>query len=186
MRWRTIACALTTAMLLALSIGSAAATTAPTNLNELAQQQTNLALKFYEGQNVSPPKCGQGQGLNGIDGVFLLPVPLFTPGDQTINCKTSARLVLLDLGGFVITEDNRYPASACPVDGQQKPCTRENLEPSCDDIIAQDFFGIPLPVKATLDHEKLITTKEPINSGVFTARVNRHAQVPGRETRPLR
>lgn len=163
------------------SIGSAAATTAPRHLTELAQQQTNLALKFYKGQNVSPPKCGQGQGSNGVDGVFLLPVPLFTPGDQTLNCKTSARSVLVDLGGFVITEDNRYPASVCPVNGQNRPCTKENLEPSCDDIIAQGFFGIPLPVDARLDGEKLITRRvpKPINSGVFTARVNRHAQVPG-------
>jgi hypothetical protein len=180
MRLRTIACALTTAMLLALSVGSAAATTTPKHLTQLAQQQTNLALKFYKGQNVSPPKCGQGQGSNGVDGVFLLPVPLFTPGDQTLNCKTSARSVLVDLGGFVITEDARYPASVCPVDGQNKPCTRENLKPSCDDIIAQDFFDIPLPVDARLDGKKLITRRvpEPINSGVFTARVNRHAQVP--------
>ena len=87
MRLRTIACAVTTVVLLALSIGSAAATTAPTHLQKLAQQQTNLALKFYKGQNISPPKCGQGQGSNGVDGVFLLPVPLFTPGDQTSTAR---------------------------------------------------------------------------------------------------
>jgi hypothetical protein len=66
-------------MLLVLSVGSAAATTSTTRLQKLAQEQTNLLLKFYEGQNVSPPTCGQGEGLNGINGVFLLPVPSFTP-----------------------------------------------------------------------------------------------------------
>jgi hypothetical protein len=181
MRLRTIACALMTAMVLTLSIGSATATTAPRHLKQLAQQQTNLALKFYEGQNVSPPKCGQSQGSNGIHGVFLLPVPLFTPGDQTLNCKTNARSILVDLGGFVITEDPRFPASFYELNGQKVPFTRENLEPICEDIIAQGFFGLPLPVHARLDREKLITRRvpKPINSGVFTARVNRHAQVPG-------
>jgi hypothetical protein len=178
MRLRTIACALTTVILLALSAGSAAATTAPTHLQKLAQQQTNLALKFYEGQNVSPPKCGQGQGSNGIDGVFLLPVPLFTPGDQTLNCKTRARSVLVDLGGFVITEDPRFPDSFYELNGQKVPFTRENLESICDDIIAQGSLGTPTPAK--LDGHPLISGPgpEPINSGVFTARVNRHAQIP--------
>jgi hypothetical protein len=54
----------------------------------------------------------QGQGSNGIDGVFLLPVLSFAPGDETLNCKTRARSVLVDLGGFVITEDNRFPESS--------------------------------------------------------------------------
>ena len=52
MRLRTIACALAIAMLLVLSVGSAAATTSTTRLQKLAQEQTNLLLKFYEGQNV--------------------------------------------------------------------------------------------------------------------------------------
>jgi hypothetical protein len=173
MRLRTIACALMTAILLALSIGSAAATTAPTHLKRLAQQQTNLLLKFYEGQNVSPPKCGQGQGFNGIDGVFLLPVPAFTPGNETVTCKTSARSVLVDLGGFVLTEDKR--SSWTLKNGQVIPFTRENLEPICADIIAQGLLSDPMP--ATLDGRPI--TGPLLNSGVFTAKVNRHAQIPG-------
>ena len=133
MRLRTIACALMTAMLLALSIGSAAATTAPRHLQKLAQQQTNLALKFYNGQNVSPPKCGQGQRPHGINGVFLLPVPLFTPGDQTVNCKTKARKVLVDLGGFILTEDN--VSTWTLKNGKEIPFTRKNLERICNYII---------------------------------------------------
>jgi hypothetical protein len=88
MRLRTIACAVTTVVLLALSIGSAAATTAPTHLQKLAQQQTSLALKFYKGQNVSPPKCGQGQSSNGVDGVFLLPC---RSSPQAIKRSTARR-----------------------------------------------------------------------------------------------
>ena len=177
MRLRTIACALTTVMLLALSIGSAAATTAPRHLQKLAQQQTNLTLKFYKGQNVSPQKCGRGQGSNGIDGVFLLPVPLFTAGDQTVDCKTRARSVLLDLGGFVITEDPRFPESFYELGGEPVPFTRENLEPICDDIIAQGFLGDP--VSARLDGVLIPEPRAPLNSRVFTAKVNRHAQIPG-------
>jgi hypothetical protein len=176
MRLRTSACALTTAVLLAISIGPAAATTAPTHLQKLARQQTRLMLKFYEGQNVSPPKCGQGQGSDGVHGVFLLPVLSFTPGDQALNCRTSDRSVLVDLGGFVITEDNRFPDSSYLLNGELVPFTRENLEPICDDVIAQGFLGDPVP--ATLDRHRTITGPA-LNSGVFTARVNRHAQVPG-------
>jgi hypothetical protein len=175
MRLRTIACALMTAMLLTLSIGSAAATTAPRHLKELAQKQTNLALKFYEGQNVSPPKCGQGQGFNGIDGVFLLPVPLFTPGDQTLNCKTRARSVLVDLGGLIITEDPRFPDSYYELNGQKIPFTRENLEPICDDLRG----GLTAAGPSTLDGDPISAPRKPLNSGVFTAKVNRHAQIPG-------
>ena len=181
MRFRTIVCALMTATLLAFSTGSAPAKTAPTSLERLAQQQTNLLLKFYQGQNVSPPKCGQGQGSDGIDGVLLLPVVSFAPGNRTINCKTSARSVLIDLGGFAITEDNRFPASSYPLEGQDVPFSRANLEPICDDFIAHDFFSdpIPIPVPATLDGRSI--TGRVLNSGVFTARVNRHAQTPGPE-----
>lgn len=176
MRLRTIACALMTAVVLALSIGSAAATTAPRHLQKLAQQQTNLLLKFYKGQNVSPAKCGQGQGSNGIDGVFLLPVLSFTPGDRTINCKTTARSVLVDLGGAVITEDPRFPDSFYELNGQNIPFTPKNLEPICDDLIDRGFLGEPVP--ATLDDEKITGPQKPLDSGLFTAKVNRQAQIP--------
>jgi len=175
MRFRTIACAVMTTTLMALSTGSATATTAPTRLQKLAQQQTNLLLKFYAGQNVSPPKCGQGQPSGGIDGVFLLPVLSFAPGDQKLNCKTRARSVLVDLGGAVITEDDRFPESSYSLNGQDVPFTRQNLEPICDDVIAQGFLGDPVP--AALDGEVSLTGPA-LNSGVFTAKVNRHAQIP--------
>jgi hypothetical protein len=177
MRLRTIACALTAAMLLVLSVGSAAATTAPRHLQKLAQQQTNLLLKFYKGQNVSPLKCGEGQGSDGVDGVFLLPALSFAPGDQTLHCKTTARKVLVDLGGFVLTEDDRFPESSYPLNGpppaEPVPFTRKNLEPICDDIIAQGFLGDPVP--ATLDGDPITGPRKPLNSGVFTAEVNPEA-----------
>lgn len=176
MKLRTMMCAVLTGMLLALSVGPAVATTRPAHLQIRAQQQTKLMLKYYEGQNVSPTKCGQGQSSKGIDGVFLLPVASFTPGDRTINCKTTARSVLLDLGGVVITEDPRFPESSYPLDGHPVPFTRATLGPICDDYTAQGFLGDPAP--ATLDGDASITGPA-INSGVFTARVNRHAQIPG-------
>ncbi|WP_426563305.1 hypothetical protein ACPPVT_19790 [Angustibacter sp. McL0619] len=144
--------------------------------HRLAQQQTKLMLKFYEGQNVSPSRCGQGQGAAGVAGVFLLPVLSFTPGDRTLTCRTIARSVLVDLGGFVITQDNRFPDSSYPLGGVLVPFTAENLEPICDDVIAQGFLGDPVP--ATLDGYRTLTASA-LNSGLFTARVNRHAQIPG-------
>jgi hypothetical protein len=175
MRFRTVASVLTTALLLTWSMGSAAATSATPAVKQLAQQQTNLLLKYYQGQNVSPPSCGQGQESDGVHGVFLLPVLSFAPGDQMLDCRTSARAVLVDLGGFVITEDNRFPESSYPLGGQQVPFSRENLAPICDDVIAQGFLGDPAP--ATLDGATAITGPA-LDSGVFTARVNRRAQIP--------
>ncbi len=176
MRLRGIACALVTAVLLALPMSPAAASSSPTRIQQLAQEQTKLLLKFYQGQNVSPLKCGQGQGSRGINGVFLLPVAAYAPGNRTITCKTRARSVLVDLGGFSITEDNRFPESSWELNGQAVPFTRENLEPICDDLITKGYLGDARP--ATLDTARSITGPA-LNSGVFTARVNRRAQIPG-------
>lgn len=162
--------------LLAWSMGSAVASTTTTPLRVLAQQQTNLLLKYYEGQNVSPSRCGQGQGSDGVDGVFLLPVLSFSPGDQSLSCTTSVRSVLVDLGGAVITEDHRFPQSSYPLNGQDVPFTPENLAPICDDALAQGYIAGPMP--ATLDGGSSITAPA-LDSGVFTARVSRHAVVPG-------
>ena len=150
--------------------------TSASDLQLLAQRQTNLLLKYYEGENLSPSKCGQGQSSGGVDGVFLLPVLSFTPGDRTINCETNARSVLVDLSGFAITEDDRFPASSYPLHGETVPFTPENLQPICDDLIATGALGNPAP--ATLDGHGLITGPL-IDSGLFTAKVNRHAQIPG-------
>jgi hypothetical protein len=181
MKWRidmkhTIAFALITTMLLAVPIGSATAANPPTQIQTLAQQQTSLLLKYYQGSNMSPPQCGQGQGAGGDEGVFLLPVLSFGPGDRTVNCTISTHSVLVDLGGFVITEDNRFPQSSYPLNGQPVPFSRENLEPICDDVIAQGFLGSPTP--ATLDGNHTVVGPV-LDSGPFTAPVNRHAQVPG-------
>src|SRR4051794_5437258 len=148
------------------------------DLAKLAQQQTNLLLKFYTGQNVSPSRCGRGQSSNGVDGVFLLPTLSFAGGDRTIDCRTSARSVLLDLGGFTVNEDARFPASSYPFsdNGPVVPFTRQNLEPICDDLIADRTFSVPAVAK--LDGATQVTGTV-LDSGVFTAKVNRHAQMPG-------
>jgi hypothetical protein len=146
------------------------------DLEKLAQQQTSLLLKHYVGVNVSPQKCGQGQGSAGVDGVFLLPVASYGPGDRAIDCKTTARSVLVDLGGFTITEDNRFPASSWFLNGQDVAFTPDTLGPICEDLFTQGVIAGPMP--ATLDGGRSITGQR-VNSGVFTARVNRHAQIPG-------
>lgn len=153
----------------------AGSSTSTSDLQRLAQQQTNLLLKYYEGQNVSPSKCGQGQSSGGVDGVFLLPVLSFTPGDRTINCAINARSVLVDVSGFAITEDARFPDSSYSLNGKDVPFTPENLQPVCDDLIAHGFLAPAAP--ATLDGHGI--TGELIDSGLFTAKVNRHAQIPG-------
>jgi hypothetical protein len=181
MRLRTMMCAVVFATLLASPMGLATATATPTPLEKLAQQQTNLLLKFYEGQqNVSPAECGVGQGPGGVDGVFLLPVLSFTPGNQTINCTTTARSVLVDFGGFALGEDDRFPSSSYPLNGDDEPAvpfTRENLEPICDDIIHQKLLGAPSP--ATLDNGPIAARPQLLNSELFTAEVNRKANIPG-------
>jgi hypothetical protein len=148
-----------------------------TDLANLAQRQTDLLQKFFTGQNLSPSKCGQGQSSGGIDGVFLLPTLAFSPGDRSISCKINTRSVLLDMGGFTVTEDDRFPDSfyAFVKDGPHVPFTRENLEPICDDLIAKHAFPA---LAATLDGHPSITGTV-LDSGVFSSRVNRHAVVPG-------
>ena len=146
------------------------------NLRLLARQQTKLMLQFYRGQNVSPPTCGLGQDSHGFRGVFLLPAVSFAPGDRTLDCETTTRSVLLDRGGFAITEDNRFPDSSYPLNGQDVAFTRENLEPICDDLIAHKF--LPPPAPASLDGRPL-PAGPALNSGLFTARVTRDAQIPG-------
>jgi hypothetical protein len=179
MRLRTMMCAVVSATLLALPTGLATATARPTQLEKLAQQQTNLLLKFYEGkQNVSPAECGAGQGRGGVDGVFLLPVLAFTPGSQTINCTTTARSVLVDFGGFAISEDDRFPDSFYMIGKKKIPFTRQNLERICDDIIEKKVLGDPSP--ARLDGKDIPAEKpQLLNSGLFTAEVNRKAKIPG-------
>jgi hypothetical protein len=150
-----------------------------TDLANLAQRQTDLLQKFFKGQHVSPSKCGQGQSSQGIDGVFLLPTLSFSPGDRTVTCAINARSVLLDMGGFTITEDDRFDQGSFYLftpDGPRVPFTRANLEPICDDLISDQTFSAL--ATATLDGDSPITGAV-LDSGVFSSRVNRHAVVPG-------
>jgi hypothetical protein len=171
-------CAVVFATLLALPMGLATATAAPTELEKPAQQQTNLLLKFYEGHpNVSPAECGVGQAPGGVDGVFLLPVLAFSPGSQRINCTTTAQSVLVDFGGFALSEDKRFPHSSWKLGRKKIPFTSQNLEPICDDIIAKRVLGDAS--FASLDGIEITHSAKLLNSGLFTADVNTKAQIPG-------
>ena len=83
----------------------------------------------------------------------------------------------------MITEDDRFtdvPPSTCPLKGEAVACTRKILEASCNEIRGNlDFFGLPLPVPARLDGVLIPGPEASLNSGLFTAKVNRHAQIPG-------
>jgi hypothetical protein len=56
------------------------------------------------------------------------------------------------------------------------PRGRRSLEPICDDLRAQGFTAAE---PRTLDGDPITGPRKPLNSGVFTAKVNRHAQTPG-------
>ena len=183
MRLRTIACAVTTAMLLALSMVSAAATTAPTRVAEAGAAADRPAAEVLRGAEriaAEVRKTGPGFSTEST-ACSCSPCLSFAPGDRNAQLQGERSIGPRRLSaGSVITEDDRFPESSYPLNGpppaSRLPFTRENLEPICDDIIAQGFLGDPMP--ATLDGDRSITGPV-LNSGVFTARVNRHAQMPG-------
>src|SRR3954451_3327527 len=89
----------------------------------------------------------------------------------------SPRGCLVDMGGFTVSEDNRFPDSfyTFTPDGPPVPFTRDNLEPICDDLISDGVFTSL--ASATLDGTTITGTV--LDSGVFSSRVNRHAVIPG-------
>lgn len=133
---------LTVAVLASLSwgaVGPADAARGPERLQRLAKAQSKLYAAFDTDAGVSPSVCGRGQGRNGVHGTFLLPVfaqPPTVPEPKTLRCRTTARRVLVDAGGFVATEDLNGPSYPLPFPGGDLVAfNRRNLEPICDDIV---------------------------------------------------
>jgi hypothetical protein len=150
--------------LVALQPGAAEAATGPKPLQRLAVAQTQLLLSHLKHplgeQVVSPQNCNEGQSAKGTDGTFLLPTFAGKPEDATLTCHIKARAVLVDLFGFVVTEDNSgdlYPPLKLPF-------TKANLERICDDLVKQAPAA-----QATLDGKSLEGPK--VSTAVFTSRV---------------
>src|SRR3954451_16038148 len=119
MRIRRLALVLIAAALAATIAGSLAqaeSATGPGRLQQLARAQTRLYAAYDRNTGVSPARCGQGQRTSGVRGTFLLPVFVGTdtPEPKTIRCRTTARKVLVDAGGFAITEDANGPTYPMP------------------------------------------------------------------------
>ena len=107
-------------------------------LQVLAKEQTKLLTAFDRNTGVSPTRCGQGEGRDGVHDVFLLPV-LASPDDPeptTIRCVTTADEVFIDAGGAFVTEDAAGPSYPLPFpDGDLVPFDRAHLNAICDDAI---------------------------------------------------
>lgn len=82
-------------------------------LQQLAEAQTRLYAALDDNTGVSPPRCGQGQRLHGVRGVFLLPVFASTEatGPRTIRCTTTAHHGLVDASGFTGTQNPPWAIS---------------------------------------------------------------------------
>lgn len=165
MRIRRFGCALSAAALASSLAGAsvqADAATGTTRLQQLAKAQTRLYAALDNNTGVSPPRCGQGQRLKGVRGVFLLPVFADTdaPGPKTLRCTTTAHKALIDASGFAITEDNNGPSWPLPSpDGELVPFSRPRLDAICDDVV-ENFLpdsGIS-PAVVTVDGE----AKQPV------------------------
>lgn len=150
--------------LVALQPGAAEAAIGPKPLQRLAVGQTQLLLSHLKHplgeQVVSPLNCNEGQSAQGTDGTFLLPTFAGKPGDATLTCHIKARAVLVDLFGFVVTEDNS--GEAFPPLGL--PFTKENLEDICE------YLANHAPTAdATLDGKSFVGPT--VSTAVFTSRV---------------
>ena len=113
MRSRTAAIAAAVTALVALQPGAAEAATGPKPLQRLAAAQTQLLLSHLKAplgeQIVSPWRCNEGQSEKGTNGTFLLPTSGGAAGKVSVTCNwVKAHHVLVDLGGFVVTEDKRF------------------------------------------------------------------------------
>jgi len=145
----------------------AEANTGAQKLERLAIAQSQQLFKYYYGkpQSASPMFCSQAQSK---DGVFLLPTASFWGGDRDFRCKIKTRSVVVDLGGYVPTEDNR-PGSVYELpNGEKLTFAKENLERICDAIL--DGFE---PGTATLDGREI--TGVPVSTSTFPVKINRTA-----------
>ena len=139
---------LLTALAVVGSAAPASVATGPASMQRLAQRQTQLLLAHYvTGQVISPASCDEGQRASGTHGVFLLPTLSFAFDDATIRCAVKTDTVLLDLGGIVVTEDNRPDSTYELATGEALTFHRNNLERICDDLLRL----LPRPAAAEVD-----------------------------------
>lgn len=140
---------------LVAAVPAASAATGPPELQRLAAEQTKLLFREFKAPQVaSPLDCKRGQRENGILGVFMLPTLSFGSGDATFHCRTARHTVLLDLGGGIVTEDNRPDSTWEFPDGTVVHFDRANLERICDDVLDRFFFA---PAPATVDGAPVTT-----------------------------
>lgn len=150
------------------------------DLERLAIAQSQLLFKFHNDplQTASPLKCGQGQSRDGVDGVFMLPTLSFVGGNQTFQCVTNAKAVLVDRGGFTVTEDPRFPQSAYPLSGVDAPgiaFSKENLQTICADVIPfTELHAAP----AKVDGAALRDDPDPVTTRNFAVKINEGADTP--------
>jgi hypothetical protein len=149
------------------------ATTGPQRLQRLAAVQTQALFRFYNGQpqTASPPTCKRAKHLYGRPGLLVLPTLSFGSGNATFSCRTRAHAVLVDLGGFIVTEDARGDTYTL-ADDEVLTFTRANLPRICDDALR----FIP-PAPATLDGHPVVGTA--VATGNFRVQVN-----PGADNTP--
>ncbi len=150
------------------------------DLEKLAIKQSQLLYEFHRDplQVASPRHCGQGQPIDGVDGVFILPTLSFVGGNKAFKCTTNAKAVLVDLGGYTVIEDPRFPDSAYPLAGVDEPgiaFSKENLQSICADVISLTQLGV---APAHLDGGAALTTN-PITTRNFGVRINRLADPAG-------
>lgn len=167
---RILASVCAAALFVGLSGVTADASTGPPRLQQLAQAQTDLLLANYVNGNVaSPATCSEGQDPRGFEGVFLLPSLSFSAGNASFTCRIRTRSVLVDLFGFVVTEDSGGD-SYFLADGTELLFTPKNLESICDDALPR-FLQTAAP--ATVDGH--LITGVGVSTRAFSARVNRAA-----------
>ena len=94
--------------------------------------------------------------------------------------------VLLDLGGFIVTEDDNVPPGTYPVDGQELLFTPENLEVICQAVLS-DLVS-EQPAVATLDGAAISGVQVSTGCSRFaftrtirlaSGRSRRHSVTPG-------
>jgi len=152
---------------------TAGASTGPPRLQHRAIAQTKLLFQHLEGpQTASPATCNEGQRPSGTRGAFLLPTLSFGSGPATFNCRVSARVVVLDLGGAIATEDDRGDVWTT-AEGVDLLFTRANLERICDDVLPRFY---PSAAPATLDSHPIRGTA--VSTRAFNVRVSPDAPVP--------